>query len=65
MSKTAAEIIVDLGGPKAIAESTPHKEGTIWVWKHRGKIPRTAWPDLIEAFPKKVSLDDLRQTEAA
>lgn len=63
MAKTADEIIAALGGPKGIAAATPHKEGAVWVWKSRKKIPRRAWPDLISAFPGVVSLDELRAAE--
>jgi hypothetical protein len=59
----AADIINSLGGPAKIAEVTPHKAGTVSLWKHRGIIPRRAWPDLIDAFPGKVSMSALRAAE--
>lgn len=48
-----------------IAEVLPITDGAVRLWKHRKIIPRTAWPDLIEKFPGKVSMDDLRSTELA
>jgi hypothetical protein len=66
MAKTVEQIIDDLGGAAAIARAVPVvKEGAIRVWKHRKIIPRAAWPDLIEAFPDQLSLEVLRQAEAA
>ena len=33
------------------------------MWKVRNRIPRTAWPEIIDAFPG-VTLDELRSVEA-
>lgn len=65
MTKTVEQIIDELGGARAIAERTPAKIGAIRLWKHRHTIPRTAWPDLIRAFPDKLTLDDLLMAEGA
>jgi hypothetical protein len=70
---TAVELIDHLGGPAKIAAAieassggsgnTPNA-GAIALWRHRNKVPRTAWPELIEAFAE-VTLDVLKATEVA
>ncbi len=64
MSKTVSQIIEDLGGPTAIAEATTISDGAVRQWKFKDRIPRRAWPDLIEAFPNVISLEVLRSVEA-
>lgn len=69
---TPVEFIDARGGPaamqRAINEKAPAdkqvKSGSISLWRHRNKIPRTAWPEILDAYPD-VSLDDLRAVEAA
>lgn len=63
MKKSVAQIIDDLGGPAAVSQVLPITDGAVRLWRHRKRIPRTAWPDLIQNFPDKVSLDDLRAAE--
>lgn len=63
MSKSVAQIIDDLGGPAIIAEALAITEGAVRLWRHREKIPRTAWPDLFLRFPGAVSMDELRASE--
>lgn len=60
---TVADII-DSRGAKTIGDRTGIPVGRIRVWKHRQRIPRSAWPDLIEAFPD-LTLEALKQAEAA
>lgn len=63
MSNTAAAIIEEKGA--SIIADRLNIDGTVVrMWKSRNKIPRTAWPDLIEAFPD-LTLERLREAEAA
>lgn len=40
------------------------KPATVRMWKFRKRIPRTAWPELIEVFPD-LSVEVLKAAEAA
>jgi hypothetical protein len=60
----AADFIDKKGGPAAVANATGHKPGAVALWKHRKKLPRAAWPEILEAYPD-TSLSDLRAIEAA
>lgn len=64
MLRTAAEIIDAKGGPAAIERATGHKAGAVSVWRHRNRIPRSAWPEIMTAFPD-ITLDVLKATEAS
>lgn len=64
MLTTAAALIDELGGRKAVADVTGKDVGAVDVWKHRNRIPRTSWPELQKAHPA-VTLDRLLETEAA
>lgn len=50
MFSTAAQLIDAKGGNAAVARDTGISEGAIGLWKHRGRIPRAAWPDLMLAY---------------
>jgi hypothetical protein len=60
---TVADII-DSRGAKDIADRTGVPVGRVRVWKHRQRIPRSIWPDLIDAYPE-LTLDTLKAAEAA
>lgn len=60
----AAEIIEAHGGSIGFARKIGKTAGAVRVWKHRNRIPRTAWPDIIAAFPE-ISLEILMITERA
>lgn len=63
MTKSAADVIEEKGvGP--IAEATKAEHVTVRMWKHRNRIPRSVWPELVEAFPD-LTLEKLKATEAA
>lgn len=70
MAKTphrpVAALLYELGGAQAVAESMapPRKVKTVRMWMFRDTVPRHVWPDLIEAFPKTVTLERLRDIEA-
>lgn len=61
---TAAEFIDAKGGPAQVSRDTGHKAGAVALWRHRNKLPRSAWPELMEAYPD-VSLASLKAIEAA
>lgn len=60
---TAEEFIDTRGGPAAVARATGYKPGTVSLWRHRKKVPRSAWPEIIEAFPD-LTMADLKAMEA-
>jgi hypothetical protein len=55
---THSELISALGA-KAIAERIGVSDGCVRVWKCRNVIPRSAWAELIDAFPT-VTLEKLK-----
>lgn len=55
-------IKVRLGGPATAAEKLNMRPRTVEMWAYRKRIPRTAWPDLIAAYPD-LTLDELRALE--
>lgn len=64
MSETAEQFIKDHGGAHALARTLGISPGAVRMWKVRKTIPRTVWPEIIDALPG-VTLDDLRKVEAA
>lgn len=60
--KTHREIIRDLGGPSVVGQKTNTRTGTVSQWYFRRRIPRTVWPEFIEAFPE-VTFELLKATE--
>ncbi len=62
MVDTPIQFIDARGGPTAVANATGHKVGAVNVWRHRNKIPRTAWPEVMTAFPD-VTMADLLAME--
>lgn len=70
---TPAEFIREKGGPAELTRAInakiadPAKQlgsGAISLWINRNKIPRSSWPEIIEAHPD-VTLDQLKAVEAA
>jgi hypothetical protein len=59
---THSEIVGTLGA-KAIADRIGVPAGRVRVWKARKVIPRSAWAELIDAFPT-VTLELLKAGEA-
>ena len=56
--------IVEAKGAKVIADRIGVPPGRVRVWKSRNVIPRSAWAELIDAFPD-ITLDTLKAGEAA
>lgn len=64
MFTSANDFIEQKGGNSAVAAATGYGKGAVGLWRHRNKLPRTAWPEILKAYPD-VSLDDLLKLEAA
>lgn len=54
--------IVKAKGAKVIADKLGVPPGRVRVWKARKVIPRSAWAELIDAFPD-ITLDMLKAGE--
>lgn len=54
--------IVGAKGAKAIADTIGVPASRVRVWKSRGVIPRSAWAELIDAFPD-ITLEKLKAGE--
>lgn len=63
MSTSHADIIKQMGATK-MARKLDMKPARVRTWKLRNKIPRTAWPEVVEAFPD-LTLEKLKASEAA
>ncbi|MDB5448228.1 MAG: hypothetical protein JWQ97_3545 [Phenylobacterium sp.] len=61
----SAHDLIEAKGVSAIAEATRREPGAVRVWKHRNRIPRDAWPELMDAYPGEITLDVLRRFEDA
>lgn len=64
MSQTAAQIIEAKGGATAFAKAAGLEPSAVRMMKHRNKLPRSVWPEVMTAF-SDLTLDVLRATEAA
>jgi hypothetical protein len=64
MQETAAELIERKGGAASFARAIGHEASAVRMMKHRNKLPRAAWPEILEAFPD-VSIADLKAIESA
>ena len=56
--------IVGSKGAKVIADKLGVPAGRVRVWKSRNVVPRSAWAELIDAFPD-ITLDQLKAGAAA
>lgn len=63
MIKDASSFIDAKGGNAAVAHATGYQPGAVGLWRHRNRLPRSAWPEILKAYPD-VSLDDLLDIEA-
>lgn len=62
MVRNPEQIIDANGGPAAFAHAVGAEAGAVRMWKLRNRIPRTAWPEVLEAFPD-LTIDDLKAAE--
>lgn len=63
MAKTHIDII-QTKGASAIAIALGAKPATVRMWRLRKRIPRSVWPELIEAYPD-LTVEQLKEAEAA
>lgn len=59
---SAADIIDQLGKPAEVAAKIGVEAVVVRMWKHRNKVPRTAWPEILQAYPE-VTMAALLGTE--
>lgn len=64
MAQNTAQIIESKGGSAAFAKACGLEPSAVRMMKHRNKLPRSAWPEIMTAFPD-LTLDVLRASEAA
>lgn len=64
MVRTASQIIEDKGGSAEFARACGLEPAAVRMMKHRNKLPRAAWPEIMTAFPD-VTLDVLKASEGA
>ncbi len=57
-SRTASQIIDDLGGTKAVAEKIGCLQSAVSNWR-RGRIPADRWPAFVAGFPGKIAYEEL------
>ncbi len=63
MVRTVIEFIDAKGGPAAMSRATGHSAGAVSVWRHRNRVPRSAWPEIMAAYPE-ITLEKLKALEA-
>ena len=59
---TPISFIDGRGGPTAVAGATGFNVGAVNLWRHRNKIPRSAWPEVLAAY-SDVTIADLLEIE--
>lgn len=59
---TPSELIDAKGGPAAFARAIGADAGAVRMMKHRNRLPRTAWPEIQQAFDLR--LDEMLAIEA-
>lgn len=64
MTNTSPKEFIDAHkGAHAMARTMGMDPRTVRMWKVRNRIPRKAWPEIIDHYPD-VTLDQLRAVEA-
>lgn len=63
MIETVRSLIDAKGGNAVVARATGIEPNRVNLWVHRQKLPRSAWPEVMKAFPD-VTLDRLLAIEA-
>jgi hypothetical protein len=64
MAQTVAQIIEGKGGSAAFAKAIGLEASAVRMMKHRNKLPRAVWPEIMTAFAD-LTLDVLKGTEIA
>lgn len=63
MFTTAIQFIDENGGSTVVARATGKSRGAVEQWRHKNKLPRANWPEILEAFPS-LTMEDLKLIEA-
>lgn len=64
MIQTPEQTIAELGASR-IAKALEIKPATVRMWKVRKRIPRSAWPEISQAFPELTTEVLLKMERAA
>ncbi len=65
MVRSPADFIrTDLGGAQAVAEKLGMKPSSVRMWVHRNRLPRSVWPEILDAY-KHLRIKDLKAVESA
>jgi transposase len=59
----AKTLIIELGDYAKVAARLSRSASTVANWKSRNRIPRERWPDMIEAYPRRVTVAKLLAAE--
>lgn len=51
MNASPAEFIEQRGDAAVVARAIGTDPARVRMWKHRNRIPRDAWPEIMTAFP--------------
>lgn len=63
MEHSPADFIrTELGGASNVAKLVGKKPNAVRMWVHRGVVPRSVWPELLDAFPD-LTLERLKAVE--
>jgi hypothetical protein len=62
VTQSHPQIIDSCGGATAVAEKMRVKPARVRMWIFRRRIPRSAWPEVIEAYPN-LSVEALKAAE--
>lgn len=63
LDNPSSRLIGELGGVQLVADTLGKGQGAVRNWAHRNTVPRSVWPDLLAAFPRKLTLEKLRAVE--
>jgi hypothetical protein len=63
MTRSVSEFIDTLGGPTRVAAALGITAGAVRQWNHKNRIPRAAWPQLIDAYAAAFMLVALREID--
>jgi hypothetical protein len=62
--RTPADIIEAKGGPAAFAAAIGAEPTAVRMMKHRNKLPRKVWPEILTAYPD-ITMATLQAAEKA
>lgn len=53
-----------LGGTDTVSEKIQRTPSAVRMWVHRRTVPRSIWPELLEAYPD-LTIDELKAVNTA